>query len=120
MTISIVKYIYTIHNCPEPVLVDLLRSQEPIPTLACRYGNPICRTGPPGYIGWRIDSSESIHWLHKRLQIQALFSALDDQPIKANQILWSISKATNQSVITRTVRVPKDGGEKGGGKAGSG
>jgi hypothetical protein len=36
------------------------------------YDNPICRTGPPGYIGGEIDSSESIPGLHKRLQIRAL------------------------------------------------
>ncbi len=28
-------------------------AQESIPSLAGREDNPICRTGPPGYIGWR-------------------------------------------------------------------
>jgi hypothetical protein len=38
---------------PEPVFVDLLRR----PGIDSQPGgpvrNPICRTGPPGYIGWR-------------------------------------------------------------------
>ncbi len=54
--------------CPE----TFLGAQESIPSLAGRYDNPLCRTGPPGYIGWPIDSSESIPGLHKRLQIRAL------------------------------------------------
>ncbi len=37
----------------EPVFVDLLRG----PGIDSQPGgpvrNPICRTGPPGYIGWR-------------------------------------------------------------------
>ncbi len=39
--------------CTEPVFVDLLRR----PVIDSQPGgpvrNPICRTGPPGYIGWR-------------------------------------------------------------------
>jgi len=42
--------------------------------LAARYDNPIWRIGPPGYIGWQIDSLESIPALLKRLQIRALNS----------------------------------------------
>ncbi len=40
-------------NCTEPVFVDLLRRPgiDSQPGGAVR--NPICRTGPPGYIGWR-------------------------------------------------------------------
>jgi hypothetical protein len=34
------------------------------PKFAVRYDNPICRTGPPGYIGWR----ESIPGLLNHLQ----------------------------------------------------
>ncbi len=34
----------------EPVFVDLLRSPGIDPSLVVRYDNPICRTGPPGYI----------------------------------------------------------------------
>jgi hypothetical protein len=54
----------------ESLFLDLLRSQESIPSLAGLYDNP------PGYIGWRnrIDSSESILGLNKRLQIRALYS----------------------------------------------
>jgi|688.fasta_scaffold467207_1 hypothetical protein len=37
----------------ELVFVDLLVAQESIPSMAGRYDNPICRTGPPCYIGWR-------------------------------------------------------------------
>ncbi len=38
---------------PEPVFVDLLRRPgiDSLPGGPVR--NPICRTGPPGYIGWR-------------------------------------------------------------------
>ncbi len=51
-------------------------ARESIPNLPGRYHNPICRTGPPGYIGWRnpfvvIDSSGSIPGLLKCLQIRA-------------------------------------------------
>jgi hypothetical protein len=42
------------------------------------YDNPICRTGPPGYIGGEIDSSESIPGLHKRLQIRVQAQATLD------------------------------------------
>ncbi len=45
---------------------------------AWRVGNdnPTYRTGPPGYIGWRIEFSESIpSGLHKRLQIRVHYSA---------------------------------------------
>ncbi len=38
---------------PEPVFVDPLRSPESIPSLAGRYDNPICCTGPPSYMGYR-------------------------------------------------------------------
>ncbi len=41
--------------------------RESIPSLAGRYDNPIWRTGPPGYIGWR----KSIPGLLQRLQIRA-------------------------------------------------
>jgi hypothetical protein len=60
----------------EPVFVGLVRS----PGIDSQPGgpvrNPVSRTGPTGYIGWRnrflrIDSSESIPGLHKRLQIRA-------------------------------------------------
>ncbi len=45
----------------ESVFVNLEGAMEPIPSLADRYDNPICRTGPPGYTGCGgIDSSESI------------------------------------------------------------
>ncbi len=41
---------------PEPVFVDLLRGPG-IEGIDSHPGgpvrNPICRTGPPGYIGWR-------------------------------------------------------------------
>jgi hypothetical protein len=37
----------------ETVFVYLLRALESIPSLAGRYDNPICRTGPQDYIGWR-------------------------------------------------------------------
>ncbi len=37
----------------EPVFVDLLRSQGIDSSMAALYDNPICRTSPPGYIGWR-------------------------------------------------------------------
>ncbi len=115
-TIQIVKYIYTIPSCPEPVLVDLLRRPGTDSHPGVPVRQPYLSDRPP-----RLHRlAESIPGLHKRLQIRAKFSALDDQPIQANQILWSLSKATNQNVITRTVRVPKDGGEKGGGKAGPG
>jgi hypothetical protein len=34
--------------------LNLLRnSNSKIPSLASLYNNPILRTGPPGYIGWR-------------------------------------------------------------------
>jgi hypothetical protein len=59
---------------PEPVFVNLLRSPgiDSQPSGPVQVDNPICRTGPPGYIGWRIDSSESIPGFRKRLQIRAL------------------------------------------------
>jgi hypothetical protein len=38
---------------PEPVFVDLLRSPGIDSSMAGLYDNPICRTCPPGYIGWR-------------------------------------------------------------------
>ncbi len=47
-----------------------------IPNLPGRYDNPICHTGPPGYIGWRNRSSESIPGLLKHLQIRALLILL--------------------------------------------
>jgi hypothetical protein len=48
-----IVYNYTIwsHTGTEPVFVDLLRSPGIDFQPACRYDNPICRTGPPGYIG---------------------------------------------------------------------
>ncbi len=36
----------------EPVFVSFYGAQESISSLAGRYDNLICRTGPPGYIGW--------------------------------------------------------------------
>jgi hypothetical protein len=36
----------------EPVFLNLLRSPGINSQPAGRYDNPICRTGPPGYIGW--------------------------------------------------------------------
>ncbi len=36
-----------------PYLQTFKGAQKSIPSLAGRYGNPICRTGPPGYIGCR-------------------------------------------------------------------
>ncbi len=57
-------------NCydhTETEFVNLLRSQESIPSLAGQYDNPIWRTGPPDCIGW----------LLKRLQIQALNAAYE-------------------------------------------
>jgi hypothetical protein len=44
---------FTAHNRAGPVFVDLLRSPGIDSQLAGRYEKPICRTGPPGYIGWR-------------------------------------------------------------------
>ncbi len=40
---------------PEPVSVNLLRSPGIVfqPGRPVPYDNPVCRTGPPGYIGWR-------------------------------------------------------------------
>jgi hypothetical protein len=46
----------TDRQIPEPVFVNLLRSPgiDSQPGMAGRYNNnPICRTGPPGYIAWR-------------------------------------------------------------------
>jgi hypothetical protein len=37
----------------EAVFVNLSGAQESIPSPADRNDNPICVTGPPGYIGWR-------------------------------------------------------------------
>ncbi len=38
---------------PQPVFVDLLRSPRIDSQPGGPVRNPICRTGPPGYIGWR-------------------------------------------------------------------
>jgi hypothetical protein len=59
---------------PEPVFVNLLGAQGIDSQPAGRYDNLICRTGPPGYIGWRIDSLDSIPGLLKCLQIRAQLS----------------------------------------------
>jgi hypothetical protein len=61
-------------NGPEPVFVNLLGAQGIDSQPAGRYDNPICRTGPPGYVGWRIDSLDSIPGLLKCLQIRAQLS----------------------------------------------
>jgi hypothetical protein len=37
----------------EPVFVDLQGAQKSIPSPGGSVRNPICRTGPPGYIGCR-------------------------------------------------------------------
>ncbi len=49
------------------VFVNLLGSPGIDPSMAGRYINPVCRTGPPG----GVDSSESIPELHERLQVRA-------------------------------------------------
>jgi hypothetical protein len=36
------------------------------------YDKPVCRTGPPGYIGWRNRILGIDSWLLERLQTQAL------------------------------------------------
>jgi hypothetical protein len=38
---------------PKPVFVDPSRSPEIEAQSSGPVRNPICRTGPPGYIGWR-------------------------------------------------------------------
>jgi hypothetical protein len=38
---------------PEPVFVDLLMRPGIDSQPGGQVRNPICRTGPPGYIGWR-------------------------------------------------------------------
>ncbi len=43
-----------------------------IPSLAGLHDNPICRSGPPGYITSGIYSFVSIPGLRERLQIRAL------------------------------------------------
>ncbi len=45
-------------------------AQKSIPSMAGRYDNPICCTGPPGYIGMQ---AESVPGLLERLQIQNLY-----------------------------------------------
>ncbi len=47
------------------------------PPLRAGSDNPICRNGPPGYIGWWTSSSESIPCLLKHLQIWALAGRYD-------------------------------------------
>jgi hypothetical protein len=44
---------HSCYSCTEPIFVDLLRSPGIDFQPAGQYGNPICRTGPPGYIGRR-------------------------------------------------------------------
>ncbi len=39
-------------SATETVFVNLLWSPGIDPSLAGRYSNPICRTGPPDYIAW--------------------------------------------------------------------
>jgi hypothetical protein len=60
----------------EPVFVDLVRRPGIDSLPGGSVQNPICRTGPPGYMAGEIDSSVSIPGLHKRLQIRALVTPL--------------------------------------------
>jgi hypothetical protein len=57
---------------PEPVFVNIIRSTgiDSQPDRPVRQ--PICRTGPPGYIGWRNRFLGPIPGLRTRLQIRAL------------------------------------------------
>ncbi len=56
----------------EPVVVNLLRGSDIDSQSGGPYDNPICPTGPPGYIGRRnrFLGIDSIPGLQKRLQIQ--------------------------------------------------
>jgi hypothetical protein len=44
---------HTLSVYTEPVFVDLLRGPGIDSQPGGTVRNPICRTGPPGYIGWR-------------------------------------------------------------------
>ncbi len=65
---------------PEPVFVDLLRSPRidshrvgPV-----QYNNPFCRTGPPGYIGWRNRFLGSINIYKYGLRLRSLAGRYDN------------------------------------------
>ncbi len=71
-----------------PYLYTFYRAQESIPSLAGRSDNPICRTGPPGYIGWQnrfpgIDSWARINVYKYGLRPLILLSLWAEAPVSS-------------------------------------
>ncbi len=80
---------YSCFQTAEPVFVNLLRSPKTDSKPDWPVRNPICRTGPRGYICWRNDSLKSIPGLLKRLQIRTQPRSQDDEPVPTRFLVLS-------------------------------
>jgi hypothetical protein len=78
--------------------VNLLKSPGIDSSPAGRYDNPICRTGPPGYILHRL--AESIPGLLKRLQIRALVYTTEDCTQKDSIQEYKLVVALNRQCLS--------------------
>ncbi len=84
-----------IEHPSEPVFVNFEGAQESIPSLAGRYYNLVCRTGAPGFIGWRsqflgIDSWAPLTFTNTGSVI-SLRPNVTEVNIKSRVLIWSLS-----------------------------